>query len=179
MWGQWCGLATKVALQLPGHIGLNAEECNPQLRHLPGPSMWLEPQAQESVCAIIVQPTSWPCRARHPLAYAAEAPGAAQQSSWSSVYLYKGPAPLQQRLACPVQAALLHALREQSRQLRQTVGTCVAAVVAAAGLAAWPELVQRLAQSLDGGDALQLEGALDALHKVGDAAKQKQPTHGC
>ena len=79
----------------------------------------------------------------------------------------------------PGQAALLHALREQSRQLRQTVGTCVAAVVGAAGLAAWPELVQRLAQGLDGGDALQLEGALDALHKVGGTAKQGQPGHGC
>ena len=64
------------------------------------------------------------------------------------------------------QAALLQSIGHPERALRRTVGSSVAAVVAAAGLAAWPELVPALAAGLGAADLATLEGSLDCLHKV-------------
>ncbi len=65
-----------------------------------------------------------------------------------------------------LQAALLQCIGHPERALRRTVGSSVAAVVAAAGLAAWPELVPALAAGLGAPDLATLEGSLDCLHKV-------------
>ena len=64
------------------------------------------------------------------------------------------------------QVALLQCIGHPEQALRRTVGSSVAAVVAAAGLAAWPELVPALAAGLGAGDVATLEGSLDCLHKV-------------
>ncbi len=65
-----------------------------------------------------------------------------------------------------VQLAMLHAIGSPSKPLRHTVGTNVAVIVGAGGLATWPELLAAIVQSLESGDANALEGALDALFKV-------------
>ena len=67
------------------------------------------------------------------------------------------------------QVALLQSIGHPERPLRRTVGSSVAAVVAAAGLVAWPELVPALANGLTAGDVATLEGSLDCLHKVSGA----------
>lgn len=46
------------------------------------------------------------------------------------------------------------------------VGTNIAVIVVAGGLAAWPELLLQVVQCLESSDAAALEGALDALYKA-------------
>ena len=73
------------------------------------------------------------------------------------------------RLADTLQAtqlALLHAISNPSKPLRHVVGTNIAVVVVAGGLADWPELLVQMVQCLESSDANALEGALDALYKA-------------
>ena len=53
------------------------------------------------------------------------------------------------------------------RPLRHTAGTIGSALVGAAGLPSWPELVAALAAGLQSADAGALDGALGTLYKVG------------
>lgn len=64
------------------------------------------------------------------------------------------------------QLALLHAISNPSKPLRHVVGTNIAVIVVAGGLAAWPELLLQVVQCLESSDAAALEGALDALYKA-------------
>ncbi len=64
------------------------------------------------------------------------------------------------------QLALLHAISNPSKPLRHVVGTNIAVVVVAGGLADWPELLVQMVQCLESSDANALEGALDALYKA-------------
>jgi len=75
------------------------------------------------------------------------------------------------------QLALLHALGNPSKALRHVVGTNIAVIMVAGGLAAWPELLVRLVQCLESSDAHALEGALDALYKVRRA--RRRPRAAC
>jgi len=54
------------------------------------------------------------------------------------------------------------------RALRHTAGSIVAAVAAAGGLGAWPELVMWLGHSLASAEAATLDGALDTLYKIAE-----------
>lgn len=65
-----------------------------------------------------------------------------------------------------IKLALLHAIGHPRKEIRHTVGTTIGTVVAASGLASWPELVAVMGQCLESNDRAQLEGALDALYKV-------------
>lgn len=65
-----------------------------------------------------------------------------------------------------LQGALLHALGHGERILRNTVGSAIAAVVAATGLVAWPELVPALTLCLSSVELSAVEGGLDALYQV-------------
>ena len=67
------------------------------------------------------------------------------------------------------QVALLHAIRSPSKPLRHVVGTNVAVIVGVGGLPTWPELLMSFVQCLESSDPNALEGALDALYKVGVA----------
>ena len=67
---------------------------------------------------------------------------------------------------CSAQLALLHAISNPSKPLRHVVGTNIAVIVVAGGLAAWPELLLQVVQCLESSDAAALEGALDALYKA-------------
>ena len=65
------------------------------------------------------------------------------------------------------QSALLQALASPAKPVRTTAGTATAALVAAGGLAGWPELLATLAASLDArAPPAARAGALDALAKV-------------
>ena len=75
---------------------------------------------------------------------------------------------------CIWQVALLHAIRSPSKPLRHVVGTNVAVIVGVGGLPTWPELLMSFVQCLESSDPNALEGALDALYKVG-AAKHMTP----
>lgn len=66
------------------------------------------------------------------------------------------------------QLALLHAIGNPSKPLRHTVGTNVAVIVGVGGLPTWPELLSAMATCLESNDPDALEGALDALYKVGN-----------
>ena len=68
------------------------------------------------------------------------------------------------------QVALLHAIRSPSKPLRHVVGTNVAVIVGVGGLPTWPELLMSFVQCLESSDPNALEGALDALYKVGAAS---------
>ena len=68
-----------------------------------------------------------------------------------------------------LQVALLHAIRSPSKPLRHVVGTNVAVIVGVGGLPTWPELLMSFVQCLESSDPNALEGALDALYKVGAA----------
>ena len=73
----------------------------------------------------------------------------------------------QASMVCPpLQGALLHALGHGERILRNTVGSAIAAVVAATGLVAWPELVPALTLCLSSVELSAVEGGLDALYQV-------------
>ncbi|KAK9804853.1 hypothetical protein WJX72_008726 [[Myrmecia] bisecta] len=65
-----------------------------------------------------------------------------------------------------IKLAMLHAISSPSKPLRHTVGTNVAVIVGAGGLATWPELLAAFVQCLESSDANALEGALDALFKI-------------
>ena len=74
------------------------------------------------------------------------------------------------------QVALLHAIRSPSKPLRHVVGTNVAVIVGVGGLPTWPELLMSFVQCLESSDPNALEGALDALYKVGAAQRTMMPT---
>ncbi len=57
-------------------------------------------------------------------------------------------------------------LAHPQRVLRQTVGTNIAAIVEAGGLAGWPELIGLLMQCLTSQDPAATDGALDTLFKA-------------
>lgn len=65
-----------------------------------------------------------------------------------------------------VQSALLHAIANPSKPLRQTAGTSVAVIVGVGGLQTWPDLLATILRCLDSNDQNLLEGGLDALYKV-------------
>lgn len=69
-----------------------------------------------------------------------------------------------------MQLALLHAIGNPSKPLRHTVGTNVAVIVGVGGLPTWPELLSAIVACLESDDPDSLEGALDALYKVGYAS---------
>ena len=85
-----------------------------------------------------------------------EGPGAQCHFRWTPVLTW-------------AQVALLHAINNPSKPLRQTVGTSVAVIVGVGGLQNWPELLGTFTACLDSGDKNSLEGALDALYKVSAA----------
>jgi len=103
-------------------------------------------------------------------------PGGCREAGGGGAAAERGP----KRECAAAQLALLHALGNPSKALRHVVGTNIAVIVVAGGLAAWPELLVRLVQCLESSDAAALEGALDALYKVRRlAAPPARPRPAC
>ena len=73
-----------------------------------------------------------------------------------------------------LQSALLHAIANPSKPLRQTAGTSVAVIVGVGGLQSWPDLLATLLTCLDSNDRNLLEGGLDALYKASPSTAHPQ-----
>lgn len=66
-----------------------------------------------------------------------------------------------------IKSELLPCLGSGDRHIRSTVGTIISTVVQIGGILGWPELLQALVNCLDSNDLHHMEGAMDALSKVG------------
>lgn len=66
-----------------------------------------------------------------------------------------------------VKSELLPCLAAADKNIRSTTGTIISVVVEIGGVAGWPELLQALVNCLDSNDLNHMEGAMDALSKVG------------
>lgn len=66
-----------------------------------------------------------------------------------------------------VKSELLPCLGAADKHIRSTTGTIISVVVEIGGVAGWPELLQALVNCLDSNDLNHMEGAMDALSKVG------------
>ncbi|CAG9464930.1 unnamed protein product [Pedinophyceae sp. YPF-701] len=72
-----------------------------------------------------------------------------------------------------IQQSVLPALGSDSKPLRSTAGTIVAAVVGAGTWSAWPSLAADIAQALRAGQPAALLGALDVVYKVAEEFPQE------
>ena len=68
-----------------------------------------------------------------------------------------------------IKSELLPCLGAADRHIRSTAGTIISVLVQLAGVSGWPELLQALANCLESNDLNHMEGAMDALSKVGPA----------
>lgn len=82
---------------------------------------------------------------------------------------YNSLAPLNQQY---VKSELLPCLGAADRGIRLTVGTVISVIVQQGHIFSWPELLQGLVQCLDSNDLNHMEGAMDALSKVGTALSE-------
>lgn len=77
---------------------------------------------------------------------------------------YNALAPLNQQY---IKSELLPCLGAADRDIRLTVGTVISVIVQQGQILSWPELLQGLLHCLDSNDLNHMEGAMDALSKVG------------
>ena len=70
-----------------------------------------------------------------------------------------------------IKACVMSTLASPHRSLRAATGTAVSAIAAASSLPEWPELVMGLAAALDSNQPDAVDGALDALEKICEEAR--------
>ncbi|CAA0820530.1 Transportin-1 [Striga hermonthica] len=71
-----------------------------------------------------------------------------------------------------IKLELLSCMGAPDKQIRSTVGSIISTFVQIGGVSDWPELLHALVKCLDSNDVNHIEGAMDALSKIGEDAPQ-------
>ena len=66
-----------------------------------------------------------------------------------------------------VKTQLLLTIGAADQGVRKTVGSAISTLLEGGGVAGWPEILEAMVRCLDSGDYNHMEGAMDALSKVG------------
>lgn len=77
-----------------------------------------------------------------------------------------------------VKTQLLLTIGAADQGVRKTVGSAISTLLEGGGVAGWPEILEAMVRCLDSGDYNHMEGAMDALSKVGFRVKGSRCSFG-